>query len=110
MPLSTDKKVLITGAVRFLGSHLADRFINEGFRVIGMDNFVTGDPKNIVHFSSNPNSGFIEHDVTQFVKMDGQPKVTRHMGLKKTFEYFKGLSEEELYKSEYKDISKHIRR
>ncbi len=57
------KKVLITGAAGFLGSHLCDRFIKEGFKVIGMDNFITGDKKNIVHLSNNANFEFIEHDV-----------------------------------------------
>lgn len=66
------KKVLITGAAGFLGSHLCDRFINEGFFVIGMDNFITGDFKNIAHLESNPNFEFIEHDVTEFVNIDGK--------------------------------------
>ena len=43
------RRVLITGAAGFLGSHLCDRFIKEGFHVIGMDNFITGDKKNINH-------------------------------------------------------------
>lgn len=65
-------KVLITGAAGFLGSHLCDRFITEGFHVIGMDNFITGDPKNINHLLENPNFQFIEHDVTEFVKINGE--------------------------------------
>ena len=65
------KKVLITGAAGFLGSHLCDRFIKEGFHVIGMDNFITGDKKNLQHLESNPNFEFIEHDVTEFVKIEG---------------------------------------
>ena len=63
------KKVLITGAAGFLGSHLCDRFINEGFLVIGMDNFITGDFKNIAHLANNPNFEFIEHDVTEFISI-----------------------------------------
>ena len=63
------KKVLITGAAGFLGSHLCDRFINEGFFVIGMDNFITGDYKNIAHLTRNPNFEFIEHDVTEFISI-----------------------------------------
>ena len=47
------KKVLITGAAGFLGSHLCDRFLNEGFYVIAMDNLITGDIKNIEHLSEN---------------------------------------------------------
>lgn len=66
------KKVLITGAAGFLGSHLCDRFIKEDFYVIGMDNFITGDIKNINHLLDHPNFDFIQHDVTEFVKIDGE--------------------------------------
>ena len=66
------KNVLITGAAGFLGSHLCDRFIHEGFHVIGMDNFITGDQKNISHLASNPNFEFIEHDVTEFINIEGE--------------------------------------
>lgn len=66
------KTVLITGAAGFLGSHLCDRFIKEGYKVIGMDNFITGDKKNIEHLSNNPEFQFIEHDVTEFIKIDGE--------------------------------------
>ncbi len=66
------KRVLITGAAGFLGSHLCDRFLTEGFFVIGMDNFITGDKKNISHLENEPNFDFIEHDVTKFVKIDGE--------------------------------------
>ena len=48
------KTILITGAAGFLGSHLCDRFIDEGFRVVGMDNFITGDKANIQHLLSTP--------------------------------------------------------
>ena len=65
------KKVLITGAAGFLGSHLCDRFLYEGYFVIGMDNFITGDKKNISHLDNNPNFEFIEHDVTEFIKIEG---------------------------------------
>ncbi|MFD0836299.1 UDP-glucuronic acid decarboxylase family protein [Mariniflexile aquimaris] len=65
------KKVLITGAAGFLGSHLCDRFINEGYFVIGMDNFITGDKKNIHHLEKHPNFDFIKHDVTEFVNIEG---------------------------------------
>lgn len=70
--LKLDKKrVLITGAAGFLGSHLCDKFITEGFQVIGMDNFITGDKKNISHLLDNPNFQFIEHDITEFIKIEG---------------------------------------
>lgn len=65
------KRVLITGAAGFLGSHLCDRFIKEGYLVIGMDNFITGDEKNISHLLNNPNFTFINHDVTEFVSIEG---------------------------------------
>jgi len=65
------KKVLITGAAGFLGSHLCDRFIKEGFYVIGIDNFITGDKKNLEHLKDNLNFEFVKHDVTEFVKIEG---------------------------------------
>ena len=63
--------VLITGAAGFLGSHLCDRFLREGLNVIGMDNFITGDYDNIRHLENNVNFRFVEHDVTEFVKIEG---------------------------------------
>ena len=66
------ERILITGAAGFLGSHLADRFLSEGFEVIGIDNFITGSPKNIAHLKSNPNFSFIEKDITEFIKIDGK--------------------------------------
>lgn len=65
------KKILITGAAGFLGSHLCDRFVDEGFHVIGMDNFITGVDDNISHLHKHSNFEFIEHDVTEFVKIEG---------------------------------------
>ncbi|MCF7559610.1 SDR family oxidoreductase [Sabulilitoribacter multivorans] len=65
------KKVLITGAAGFLGSHLCDRFIKEGYFVIAMDNFITGNKKNIQHFEGNQNFTFIHHDVTKHINIDG---------------------------------------
>lgn len=61
------KTVLITGAAGFLGSHLCDRFINEGFHVIGMDNLVTGSLKNIEHLFPQKEFVFYQHDVTKYV-------------------------------------------
>ena len=66
------KKVLITGAAGFLGSHLCDRFVNEGFHVIGMDNLITGDLKNIEHLFKLENFEFYHHDVTKFVHVPGE--------------------------------------
>jgi len=66
------KTTLITGAAGFLGSHLCDRFINEGHHVIAMDNLITGDIKNIEHHFSNKNFEFIEHDVTKHIEIAGK--------------------------------------
>ena len=66
------KRVLITGAAGFLGSHLCDRFIKEGHYVIGMDNLITGDLKNIEHLFKLPQFEFYHHDVSKFVFVPGQ--------------------------------------
>ncbi|MFT4969644.1 MAG: dTDP-glucose 4,6-dehydratase [Chitinophagales bacterium] len=65
------KKVLVTGAAGFLGSHLCDRFIKEGFTVIGMDNLITGRIENIEHLFKLPNFEFYHHDVTKFIHIPG---------------------------------------
>lgn len=66
------KKILITGAAGFLGSHLCDRFIAEGFHVIGMDNLITGDLKNIEHLFPLANFEFHHHDVSTYVHLPGK--------------------------------------
>ena len=66
------KKILITGAAGFLGSHLCDRFIKEGYYVIAMDNLITGDLKNIEHLFSLEQFEFQHHDVTKFIHVPGQ--------------------------------------
>jgi dTDP-glucose 4,6-dehydratase len=66
------KRVLVTGAAGFLGSHLCDRFINEGFDVIGMDNLITGDLRNIEHLFKLKEFVFYEHDVSSFVHVPGK--------------------------------------
>lgn len=65
------KRVLITGAAGFLGSHLCDRFIKEGFHVIAMDNLLTGDLRNIEHLFPLKNFEYYHHDVTKFVHVPG---------------------------------------
>lgn len=65
------KKVLITGAAGFIGSHLCDRFINEGFKVIGLDNLITGNLKNIEHLFKLENFEFYHYDVTKFINIPG---------------------------------------
>ena len=65
------KRILITGAAGFLGSHLCDRFIKEGYVVIGMDNLITGDLKNIEHLFKLPEFEFYHHDVSKFIHIPG---------------------------------------
>jgi dTDP-glucose 4,6-dehydratase len=66
------KRVLITGGAGFLGSHLCDRFIAEGFHVIAMDNLITGDLRNIEHLFKLPDFEFYHHDVSKFVHVPGE--------------------------------------
>ena len=66
------KRVLITGAAGFLGSHLCDRFIREGYDVVGMDNLVTGDLRNIEHLFKLREFDFYHHDVTKFIHVPGR--------------------------------------
>jgi dTDP-glucose 4,6-dehydratase len=66
------KRVLITGGAGFLGSHLCDRFINEGYSVIAMDNLITGDLKNIEHLFKHADFEFYNHDVSKFVHVPGR--------------------------------------
>ncbi|MCP3928455.1 MAG: SDR family oxidoreductase [Bacteroidetes bacterium] len=66
------KRILITGAAGFLGSHLCDRFIEEGFHVIGMDNLLTGSIKNIEHLFPLKEFEYYHHDVSKFVHVSGQ--------------------------------------
>ncbi len=66
------QRILITGAAGFLGSHLCDRFIDEGYHVIGMDNLITGDIRNIEHLFHLEHFEFYHHDVTKFVHVPGK--------------------------------------
>jgi dTDP-glucose 4,6-dehydratase len=66
------KRILITGAAGFLGSHLCDRFINDGYQVTGMDNLITGDLKNIEHHFRKKEFEFYHHDVSRFVHVPGK--------------------------------------
>ena len=72
------KTILITGAAGFLGSHLCDRFIKEGFKVLGMDNLITGDKKNIEHLFLLEDFEFYHHDVTKFVHVPGNVDYIMH--------------------------------
>lgn len=66
------KRVLITGAAGFLGSHLCDRFIKDGYKVVGMDNLITGRLKNIEHLFKLEAFEFYNHDVSQFIHVPGK--------------------------------------
>lgn len=66
------KTALITGAAGFLGSHLSDRFLKEGIRVIGMDNLLTGSMDNIAHLMPREDFSFYHHDVSKFVHIPGE--------------------------------------
>lgn len=66
------KRVLITGAAGFLGSHLCDRFIKEGFYVIGMDNLITGELRNIEHLFKLPDFEFYHQDVSKYIHVPGE--------------------------------------
>ncbi len=65
------ERILITGGTGFLGSHLCDKFINNGFDVVCMDNLITGSTDNIAHLLGNPNFTFIHHDVTNYMYLEG---------------------------------------
>ncbi|MDB4173608.1 SDR family oxidoreductase [Bacteroidia bacterium] len=66
------KRILITGGAGFLGSHLCDRFIKEGYEVIAMDNLITGDMKNIEHLMPLEQFHFYHHDVSKYIHVPGE--------------------------------------
>lgn len=72
------ERILITGGAGFLGSHLCDRFLKEGFHVIAMDNMITGDLRNIEHLFKEANFEFYHHDVSSFVHVPGDLKYILH--------------------------------
>lgn len=76
--MSEQKRILITGAAGFLGSHLCDRFVKEGYHVIAMDNLITGRLKNIEHLFPLPNFEFYNHDVTKFIHIPGKLDYVLH--------------------------------
>jgi dTDP-glucose 4,6-dehydratase len=65
-------RVLITGAAGFLGSHLADRFLRDGHIVVGLDNFITGNPDNIAHLTGNDRFEFLRHNISTYTYVAGQ--------------------------------------
>jgi len=76
--MANKKRVLITGGAGFLGSHLCDRFIKEGYSVIAMDNLITGDLRNIEHLFKLPDFEFYHHDVSKFVHVPGELNYILH--------------------------------
>ena len=72
------KRVLITGGAGFLGSHLCERFLKEGYRVVAMDNLITGSLHNIEHLFGNPDFEFSHHDVSKFVFVPGDVDYILH--------------------------------
>jgi dTDP-glucose 4,6-dehydratase len=71
-------RTLITGAAGFLGSHLCDRFLAEGHEVVGMDNFITGNPDNIAHLAGHERFSFVRHDVSNYVYVAGPVDYVLH--------------------------------
>ena len=76
--MASKERVLITGGAGFIGSHLCDRFLNEGFSVIAMDNLITGDLRNIEHLFKHTDFEFYHHDVSKFVHVPGDLKYILH--------------------------------
>ena len=71
-------RVLITGGAGFIGSHLCDRFLSDGHRVVAMDNFITGSQDNVSHLAGNRNFEFIYHDVSNFIHVPGAIDAVLH--------------------------------
>ncbi len=71
-------RVLITGAAGFLGSHLCDKFLKESHQVVGLDNFITGNPDNLAHLANNPDFLFIRHDVAEYISIPGKLDAVLH--------------------------------
>jgi len=71
-------RILITGAAGFLGSHLCDRLLGEGHEIIGLDNFITGNPGNIAHLTGNEKFSFQKHDVSNYIFVKGKVDAVLH--------------------------------
>jgi len=77
-PKSSPPTSVVTGGAGFLGSHLTDRLLAEGHRVIGIDNFITGSTANIEHLAGNDNYRFIKHDVSNYIYLPGEVDYVFH--------------------------------
>jgi dTDP-glucose 4,6-dehydratase len=73
------KTAVVTGAAGFLGSHLSDRLLAEGFKVIGIDSLLTGNVRNIEHLAGNADFHFVKHDVTNYIYIPGEVDMVYHM-------------------------------
>lgn len=71
-------RILITGAAGFLGSHLCDRLLAEGHEIVGLDNFITGNPQNIAHLMGNERFSFYRHDVSNYIFVQGKVDAVMH--------------------------------
>ena len=72
-------RVLITGGAGFIGSHLCDRFLKDGHRVVAVDNLITGSLDNISHLAGNRHFEFVYHDVSNFIHISGQIDAVLHL-------------------------------
>ncbi len=72
-------RVVVTGAAGFLGSHLCDRFVEEGHEVVAMDNFITGAPDNLEHLIGHDRFRLVRHDVTEFIYVQGEVDGVLHL-------------------------------
>jgi dTDP-glucose 4,6-dehydratase len=71
-------RICVTGAAGFLGSHLCDRLLAEGHEVIGLDNLLTGNPRNLAHLADEKRFRFVRHDVTRYIFVDGPLDAVLH--------------------------------
>jgi len=78
MSISTKRTAVVTGAAGFLGSHLTDRLLKEGWRVVGLDNFITGSARNIAHLEGNTDFEFRKCDVTEPFRVEGAVEAVFH--------------------------------
>ena len=76
--MSNKKTAVVTGAAGFLGSHLSDLLLSKGYKVIGLDNLITGNVRNIEHLAGNEDFEFIKHDVTKYIFLPGKVDLILH--------------------------------